>query len=54
VNGKVKARITVAPDSDAAALESAALAEPAIVDLLAGNTPRKVIAVPGKTVNVVV
>ena len=37
----------------AAALQAAALAVPVIADLVAGTTPRKVIAVPGKTVNIV-
>jgi len=53
VKGKVRARIRVAPTLDAAALEALALAEPAIVALLDGASPRKVIAVPGKTVNIV-
>ena len=53
VKGKVKARITVAPDLDAEGLEALALAEPAIVALLDGRPPKKVIAVPGKTVNIV-
>jgi len=53
VNGKVKARISVPVDIDPAALEAAALADPAIAALLEGATPRKIIAVPGKTVNIV-
>jgi leucyl-tRNA synthetase len=53
VNGKVKARITVSVDDDASTLEAAALAVPAIAELVGGATPRKVIAVPGKTVNIV-
>ena len=38
---------------DAAALEAAALADARIAELLAGRTVRKVIAVPGRLVNVV-
>jgi leucyl-tRNA synthetase len=53
VAGKVRARITVPVDADAAALEAAALAEPRIIELLNGSPPSKVIAVPGRLVNVV-
>jgi leucyl-tRNA synthetase len=35
------------------AIEAAALAEPRIVELLAGATPRKVVVVPGKMVSIV-
>ena len=53
VKGKVRARITVAADAPAADVEAAALAEPRIVELLAGATPRKVVVVPGKMVSIV-
>ena len=53
VNGKVRSRITVAADADAAAVESAVLADERVRTLLDGATPRKVIVVPGKMVNVV-
>ena len=53
VKGKVRARITVAADAAAADVEAAALAEPKIVELLAGATPRKVVVVPGKMVSIV-
>jgi leucyl-tRNA synthetase len=53
VNGKVKAQLDVPADADAAALEATALADPRIAELLVGKTVRKVIAVPGRLVNVV-
>ncbi|GAB2979435.1 leucine--tRNA ligase [Amycolatopsis acidiphila] len=54
VNGKVRARITVAADAGKDAVQSAALADEKIVALLDGGEPRKVIVVPGRLVNVVV
>ncbi|MCW5881990.1 MAG: leucine--tRNA ligase [Anaerolineae bacterium] len=54
VNGKVRARVVVAADTDEVALRAAALATDAVQKALAGATPRKVIVVPGKLVNVVV
>jgi len=53
VKGKVRSRITVAADAPVADVEAAALAEPRIVELLAGATPRKVVVVPGKMVSIV-
>ena len=53
VNGKVRGRITVAADADRAAMEAAALADEKVSDFLAGATPKKVIVVPGKLVNIV-
>jgi leucyl-tRNA synthetase len=54
VNGKVRGRVTVAADTDADALEAAALADEKVQAFLAGATPKKVIVVAGKLVNVVV
>ncbi|HVT78967.1 MAG TPA: class I tRNA ligase family protein, partial [Acidimicrobiales bacterium] len=54
VNGKVRERVEVASDADAATIEATALALPRIVDLLNGNAPRKVITRPPALVNVVV
>jgi leucyl-tRNA synthetase len=54
VNGKVRMRITVIPGLDAKALESAALADPKVQELFAGKQVKKVIAVPGKMVNLVI
>jgi leucyl-tRNA synthetase len=54
VNGKVRGRITVPAAADADAVESAALADEKVQAFLAGGTPKKVIVVPGKMVNLVV
>ncbi len=54
VNGKVRGRVMTAPDADEDALRSAALADPAVVEALQGKEPRKVIAVKGRLVNLVV
>lgn len=54
VNGKVRERITVPADADEAAVTAAAQAAPTITALLQGRTPRKVIYVAGKLVNIVV
>ncbi len=54
VNGKRRGEIEVPTDADATAVERAALADADILRALAGATPRKVIVVPGRIVNVVV
>ena len=54
VNGKVRSRIVVAADADAATIEAVALADAKVVASLAGATPKKVVVVPGRTVNIVV
>ena len=54
VNGKVRSKLTVAVDTDAAGLEAAALADERIRKLLVGATVRKIIAVPNKMVNLVI
>ena len=53
VNGKVRDRITVPVDIDEEAAKLAALKSPAVERLLEGRTPRKVIVVPGRLVNIV-
>ncbi|MGK8554300.1 leucine--tRNA ligase [Nocardia gipuzkoensis] len=53
VNGKVRSRIQVAADADNATIEAAALADEKITELLNGATPRKLIVVPGRLVNIV-
>ncbi|MFT3660636.1 MAG: leucine--tRNA ligase [Gordonia sp. (in: high G+C Gram-positive bacteria)] len=52
VKGKVRSRITVAADADEATVVAAALADEKVQGFLDGE-PRKVIYVPGRTVNVV-
>ncbi len=54
VNGKVRARLTVASGLDEAATEAAARADEHVPALLDGKTERKVIVVPGRLVNFVV
>jgi len=54
INGKVKGRITVAANADQNAMQQAALADEKLAEFLAGKTIRKVIAVPGKILNLVV
>ncbi|MBI4937789.1 MAG: leucine--tRNA ligase [Nitrosomonadales bacterium] len=54
VNGKLRGNLRVAKDADKAALESMALAHPAVQKQLAGGVAKKVIVVPGRLINVVV
>ncbi|WCZ35523.1 MULTISPECIES: leucine--tRNA ligase [Corynebacterium] len=54
INGKVKARIEVATDATKDDLEAAALADDRVADLVAGKNVVKVIAIPGRMVNLVV
>jgi leucyl-tRNA synthetase len=54
VNGKVRTRVHVPADADAAAVEAAARADDRVAALLAGATVRKVVAVPGRLINFVV
>jgi leucyl-tRNA synthetase len=54
VNGKVRARVTVAASATSDDVRYAALAEPRVVELLEGTQPRKVIVVPGRLVNLVI
>ncbi len=51
--GKVKAKIMVAADADAKTLEAIAMADERVIELLKGKTVRKVVAVPGRMVNIV-
>ncbi len=53
VDGKVRAKVTVATGASEAEHEAAARAEPRIAELLAGATVRKVIVVPGRMINFV-
>ncbi len=51
--GKVRSKITIAADADPNAVEEAALADERVQKFLEGKTVRKVIVVPGRTVNIV-
>ena len=53
VNGKVRARLTVAAALDAAGTEAAARADERVGALLDGQTVRNVVVVPGRLVNFV-
>lgn len=53
VNGKVKARLDVAPDISEDAAEAQALADPEVTAALAGATPKRVIVKPPKMVNII-
>jgi len=54
VNGKLRGTIDVAVSASREDIERIALAEPKVADFIGGATPKKVIVVPGKIVNVVV
>ena len=54
INGKVRQHLTVAKDINKEDLEKQALADSHIAELLAGKNVIKVIAIPGKLVNIVV
>src|SRR6185369_6613194 len=54
VNGKVRGHVTVPADADADALEAAALADEKVQAFINGATPKKVIVVAGRLVNIVV
>jgi leucyl-tRNA synthetase len=53
VNGRVRGKITIARDIDEKAALVAALAEPAVAKFAVG-TPKKVVFVPGRLINIVV
>lgn len=52
VNGKLRGSIIVAKDADKASIEAAALANETVQKFIEG-TPKKIIVVPGKLVNIV-
>ncbi len=54
VNGKLRGSIVVPAQADKAAIEAAALASEAFQRQAQGATPKKVIVVPGRLVNVVI
>ncbi len=54
VNGKVRSHIVVAADADQAAVEAAVMADDKVLANLDGATPKKVIFVPGRMVNIVI
>ena len=54
INGKRRAEITVSKDLDKVGIETIVLAEAAVIKALDGNSPKKIIVVPGRIVNVVI
>jgi leucyl-tRNA synthetase len=54
VNGKLRGRITVAPDADESRVREAALADPNVQKFVGAAVIRKVIVVPGKLVSIVI
>ena len=54
VNGKVRGHVTVSADADQSAVQAAALGDEKVAAFLAGATPKKIIVVPGRLVNLVV
>jgi leucyl-tRNA synthetase len=53
VNGKLRSRLYLPPDTGKDELERAALADDKVKEILAGAAPRRVIVVPGRLVNLV-
>ncbi len=54
INGKRRGELEVAKDADKASVEALVLEHEAVVKALGGGTPKKLIVVPGRIVNVVV
>ena len=54
INGKRRSEITVSKDLSKEEVEKIALADHAVIKALKGGTPKKVIVVPGRIVNVVI
>jgi leucyl-tRNA synthetase len=54
INGKVRTKITVPPDANAATLEAAARADERVLEFVSGKQIAKIVVVPGRLVNIVV
>ena len=54
VNGKVRGRISVAPDAEASAVEAAALQAPSVLPYLEGRSVKKIVVAAGRLVSIVV
>jgi leucyl-tRNA synthetase len=54
VNSKIRARESVASDTDPETMKALALANPRIQEILEGRTPRRVIVIQNRLVNIVV
>ena len=53
VNGKARAKMTIAADASKESIEASAKEQPNVQQFIEGKTIRKVIVVPGKLVNIV-
>jgi leucyl-tRNA synthetase len=53
ISGKIKDRIVVAADADEESIKAQALGSQKVVEALAGKTPRKVIVIKSRLVNIV-
>jgi leucyl-tRNA synthetase len=54
VNGKVRGRISVAPDAEASEVEATALQAPSVLPYLEGRTVKKIVVAAGRLVSIVV
>ncbi len=54
VNGKMRAKIDMAKDEEKTLVEEMALAQDNVIRALEGKSPKKVIVVPNRIVNIVV
>jgi leucyl-tRNA synthetase len=54
VNGKIKCRLMVPRDAAVEAVEAAAMAAPDVKAHIDGKTPKRVVVVPGRLVNIIV
>ena len=54
INSRVKSKIVVPTSATSKEIEALALADEKVVSLLEGKTPKKVIVIPGRIVNIVV
>ena len=54
INGKVRARVLVATDAGADAVQAATLEDPRVLEVLDGAPIKKIIVVPGRMVNIVI
>ena len=53
INGKLRGKLTVAVNADKATIEATALANPDAQKHLVGQSPKKIVVVPGRLVNIV-
>jgi leucyl-tRNA synthetase len=54
INGKLRSKLTVAPDTDEETIRTSALADPKVIEHLAGKPIKKLVYVPRKLVSIVV